>query len=281
MLLRSPDRTASLKTRAVVIALLFLSFLVTYPSVWAVLNSLKTSAETAANPGGLPSGLYIDNYVEAWVRGRFGEYLLNSIIIAAPTVVAVLVISVLSGYAFAHLNFRGKSLLYGYVVAGLSIPFVVIIIPLFFQMRSFGLLNTHWAVILPQIAIILPFGVVLTRNFMLDVPAALLEAGIMDGCNRLRLLISIVVPTIRPALTSLMVFSFMWTWNQLFLPMVMITRTELRPLPVGLTYFQGQYGTNIPVIAAAAIIASVPVVVMYFLFQRQFVRGLTLGAVKG
>lgn len=278
---RSYDAMNRTKSRFVVAALLFLSFLVTYPSAWAVLNSLKTSAETASNPGGLPSRIYLDNYIEAWVRGRFGEYMLNSVIIAVPTVTAVLVISVLAGYAFAHLQFRGKNIIYGYVVAGLSVPFVVMIIPLFFQMRSFGLLNTHWAVILPQIAIILPFGAVLTRNFMLDVPSALLEAGTMDGCNRLRLLTDIVVPTIRPALSSLVVFSFMWTWNQLFLPMVMITRTELRPLPVGLTYFQGQYGTNIPVVAAAAIIASVPVVVMYFLFQRQFVRGLTLGAIKG
>jgi ABC-type glycerol-3-phosphate transport system permease component len=270
-----------MRTRIVTLLLLILTFVVTYPSIWAVMNSLKTAADRMANPAGLPRTLDFDNYVEAWVKGQFGKYMLNSVIISIPSVVAVLILSVLAGYAFAHFKFRGKDILYGYVVAGLSVPFVVIIIPLFFEMRDFGLLNTHLAVILPQVAIILPFGVVLTRNFMLDVPTELLEAGIMDGCGELRVLTAIVLPVIRPALSSLVVFSFMWTWNQLFLPMVMITQTELRPLPVGLTYFQGQYGTNIPVIAAAAIIASLPVVVMYWLFQRQFVRGLTLGAVKG
>ena len=158
---------------------------------------------------------------------------------------------------------------------------VVIIIPLFFQMRSFGLLNTYWSVILPQIAIILPFGTVLTRNFMLDVPGSLLDAGTIDGCNSWQLLWLVIVPCIRPALASLVIFSFMWTWNQLFLPMVMITDTDLRPLPVGLTYFQGQFGTNVPVLAAAAIVASLPVVIMYLLFQRHFIRGLTVGAIKG
>ena len=269
------------RSRFAIPALLVLSVLVTYPSAWALINSLKSSAELANNPLGLPVSLAFANYLEAWVRGRFGIYMLNSFMIALPTVAAVLVLSVLAGYAFAHLKFRGKMVLYLYVVAGLAIPFVVIIIPLFFQMRSFGLLNTHWSVILPQIAIILPFGTVLTRNFMLDVPRSLLDAGTIDGCNSWQLLWLVIVPCIRPALASLVIFSFMWTWNQLFLPMVMITDTDLRPLPVGLTYFQGQFGTNVPVLAAAAIVASLPVVIMYLLFQRQFIRGLTVGAIKG
>lgn len=269
------------RSRLAIVALLVLSILVTYPSAWALINSLKTSAELANNPLGLPASLAFANYLEAWVQGRFGIYMLNSFIIALPTVAGVLLISVLAGYAFAHLKFRGKMVLYLYVVAGLAIPFVVIIIPLFFQMRSFGLLNTHWSVILPQIAIILPFGTVLTRNFMLDVPRSLLDAGTIDGCNSWQLLWLVIVPCIRPALASLVIFSFMWTWNQLFLPMVMITDSDLRPLPVGLTYFQGQFGTNVPVLAAAAIVASLPVVIMYLLFQRHFIRGLTVGAVKG
>ena len=279
---RDPSRTApALQLRIATTGLLVLTVLVTYPSAWALINSLKTSAELARGPLALPTTLALSNYVEAWVQGQFGLYMLNSFVIALPTVAAVLVISVLAGYAFAHLRFRGKTILYLYVVAGLAIPFVVIIIPLFFQMRSFGLLNTHWSVILPQIAIILPFGTVLTRNFMLDVPRSLLDAGTIDGCNSLQLLWHVVVPSIRPALASLVIFSFMWTWNQLFLPMVMLTDTDLRPLPVGLTYFQGQFGTNVPVLAAAAIVASLPVVLMYLLFQRQFIRGMTVGAIKG
>lgn len=272
---------ATLRSSIAIVVLLILAAAVTFPSAWAVINSLKTSAELANNPLGLPSTPTFSNYAEAWVQARFGTYMLNSFIIAIPTVICVVIISTLGGYAFAHFEFVGKNVLYLYVVAGLAIPFVVIIIPLYFQMRAFGLLNTHVSVILPQIAAILPFGTVLTRNFMLEIPRSLLDAGTIDGCNSFQLLTNIVVPSIWPALTSLMVFSFMWTWNQLFLPMVMLTDSTLRPLPVGLTYFQGQYGTNIPVLAAAAIMASLPVVIMYLLLQRQFVHGLTAGGVKG
>lgn len=270
-----------MKTKIAFVIVLILTIAVLYPAAWAVINSLKSSRDLAVNPMGLPSTLQVENYALAWTQGNLGRYMLNSAIIALPTVTAVLAVSVLAGFAFAHLRFVGRTISYLYVVAGLAIPIVVVIIPLFFQMRTLGLLNTYWSVILPQIAIILPFGTLLTRSFMLDIPQSMLDAGIIDGCNSLQLLRFIVVPAIGPALSSLVIFSFMWTWNQLFLPMVMISSSRYRPIPVGLTYFQGNFGTNIPVLAAAAVIASIPVVVVYVMFQRQFIRGLTVGAVKG
>jgi raffinose/stachyose/melibiose transport system permease protein len=263
------------------VLLLLITGMVLYPMVWAVINSLKSSRELAMDPMGLPTSLRVENYVEAWTQGNMARYMWNSVVIALPTVAAVLTVSVLGGYAFAQLTFAGRNSMYLYVVAGLAIPFVVIIIPLYFQMRTLGLLNSYWSVILPQVAIILPFGTLLARSFMVDIPRSVLDAGIIDGCNSFQLLRHIVVPAIGPALSSLAIFAFMWTWNQLFLPMVMITQSAYRPIPVGLTYFQTNYGMNIPVVAAGAVIASLPVVLVYMAFQRHFIRGLTVGAVKG
>jgi ABC-type glycerol-3-phosphate transport system permease component len=195
--------------------------------------------------------------------------------------VGVLVLCILSGFAFAFYKFHGKTALYIYVVAGLSIPFYTIIIPLYFQLRTLNLLNTHWAVIIPQTAITLPFGVLLMRSFMLSIDRAFIEAAQIDGCAPMRLLSWIIVPMSTPAISSLLIFTFMWTWNNLFLPMVVITKSELRTIPLGLTFFQGEYSTEVTLLCATAVVSSLPVLLTYLLFQGQFIRGITAGGIRG
>jgi raffinose/stachyose/melibiose transport system permease protein len=178
------------------------------------------------------------------------------------------------------MKFRGRDIAFGIILAGLAIPLDILIIPLFYQLLDMELLNTHWAVILPTAAKIIPFGVLLLRSFMEELPSEILDAGKIDGCSTLQLLRHVVVPLSGPCLTSLLVFTFMWTWNMFFLPVVMIQEDSMRTLPIGLNYFQGKHTQHIPLLMAGATISSVPIVVIYMIFQRQFIKGIVAGAVK-
>ncbi len=279
-MVRQPGLRQSLYGILVTVLLAALAIIVMYPFLWTIINSLKSGQDFALNTLGMPARLVWKNYRDAWVVASIGLYTLNSIIVAVPTVLTVIALSVLAAYSFAYLEFRFKMIFYIYIIAGFAIPLEVVIIPLFFQMRDLRMLNTYWSVIAPQIALLLPFGVLIMRSFMLNVDKAIIDAARIDGCGSLRLLLSVVVPCIIPAITSLLIFTFMWTWNSLFLPMVMITKNQLRTIPLGLTYFQGQFGTNVTLLSAAAVMACLPVVVIYLIFQGQFIRGITAGAVK-
>jgi raffinose/stachyose/melibiose transport system permease protein len=241
---------------------------------------VKSQKELAHNPLGLPAAWQWGNFAEAWMRGHFSTYFFNSIVVAIPTVALVLICSTLAAYAFSLMKFRGKNLLFTIFLVGLTIPLSILIIPLFYDLLALGLLNTYWAMIFPQVAKTLPFGILLLRSFMEDFPAEILDAAKIDGCSTWGLLSRVVVPISAPALTSLLVFTFMWTWNQFVLPVVLIQVDEMRTLPVGLNYFQGRFVTDTPIMMAGAIITVFPIVLLYMFFQRQFIKGITAGAFK-
>ena len=188
--------------------------------------------------------------------------------------------STLGAYAFARGAFAGKKILFALFIVGLTIPLDILVIPLFFDILSLGILNTIWALVLPQIAIGIPFGILLLRSFMEDLPEEVFEAAKLDDCSTFKTLIYIVVPLTRPALVTLLVFNFMWTWNQFLLPTVMIQTDSARTLPVGLNYFQGRFATDVPLLMAGATIAFLPIVLVYIVFQRQFIKGITAGAFR-
>lgn len=271
--------TAQGKLGGTVLAV-FLSLFVLVPFSWAFLSALKSSQDLAFNPLGLPQEWLWENFVVAWERGRFGTYLVNSVIVAVPTVLLVLVLSTLAAYGFSQFKFRANNILLSIFLLGLTIPLSILVIPLFYDLLAFKLINTYWALILPQVAKTLPFGIVLLKSFMDDFPEEILDAARIDGCSRFRMLISIIVPLSVPALSSLLVLSFMWSWNQFILPQVMIRDEALRTLPQGLSFFQGSYAQDVPRLMAGATISFVPVVIVYLIFQRQFIKGLTAGAMK-
>ena len=185
-----------------------------------------------------------------------------------------------AAYAFAVRRFRGSTALFALLMVGLTVPLDILIIPLYYEMLDFHILNTLWALILPQVAMSLPFGILLLRAFIQDLPRALLEAARIDGCSEWRLLIHIVIPLCRPPLLSLLVFVFMWTWNQFLLPLVLTQSDSARTIPIGLSVFQGRYVTELPLLMAGVTIAFVPVVVVYVFFQRHIINGITAGALK-
>jgi raffinose/stachyose/melibiose transport system permease protein len=262
------------------LGLAVLSLSVLFPFYLVLVTALKSDNRVLQNPLGLPDTWNWGVFHDAWQQGHFGSYFMNSVYVAVPVVVAVLAGSLMTAYAFATMRFRGRGILFAILIAGLTIPLEIIVTPLFYEMLHLGLLDSLWALILPQIAINLPFGVLLMRAFIGDLPRDLLDAGRMDGCGQFRLLTRVVLPLSRPALLSLLVFTFMWTWNQFLLPLIMVQSDSARTLPIGLRYFQGRYSSDLPLMMAGVTITFIPIMIVYLVFQRQIIRGITTGAGK-
>ena len=260
--------------------LIFFAIISLYPILVTWFTALRPAKESQQDPFGLPWPPIWENVANAWVKGRFGDYLMNSVIIAVPTVIGVVVLSALAGYGIARFRFPGRALAFGAILLGLTIPFQSVMIPLYYQLLQMGLLGSYWAVILPGIAFGLPFGVFLMAAFFEDLPKELHEAARVDGCSELRIFWSVMLPLAKPAVSTLIVFQFMRTWNEFLMPLLYLQDEAKRPIPLGLMFFQGTYTKDIGLIAAGVTLATVPVIIVYLLFQRQFVRGLTAGAVK-
>ncbi|GAA1488837.1 carbohydrate ABC transporter permease [Brachybacterium sacelli] len=242
---------------------------------------ILTILATALSPQiGEAPGLHLGNFVEAWQVGGFGRSLGNSLIVAALVVTSAVVLSVLSGYAFGTMRFRGATVLFYVFLLGLMIPTEATVIPLFFDLRTLGLTDTYAAIALPQIAQSVAFGTFWLRAQFRTLPTSLLEAAALDGAGPMRTLRSVVVPASVPALTTLVVLAFMWTWNEFLIALVMAPGGSLRTAPLGLSNFQGQYTAELALLSAGAVIVALPMVIMFLFLQRHFIRGMLEGAVK-
>lgn len=251
------------------------------PVLWVVVTSLKTNQELVRNgPLAAPQALRFDNYIEAWGAARFSSYFVNSLLIAALTVGGIVLFSVLISYSLCYLKFHGKKLINSLIIFGLLIPFELIMIPLFYNVKNWGIMNTHAAVILPQIALWLAFSVFLIKSFMREIPISLVESARIDGAGEYRTLFSIVTPMIKPAVISIIIFNLISSWNNFMLPTIMISNDKLRTVPLGLNAFRTKYSMDVALTAAAAMIIAAPVIVMYLIFQRRLITGLVVGAVK-
>jgi len=251
------------------------------PILGIVLSAFKTNQEIAKGPFSLPARLSFDNFVGAWTAGHFNNYFRSSVIVSTVTVAVSVFLSILLGYAFGILSFPGQNLIYGVLLIGFMVPFEAVVIPLYHFLNRLGLVNTYWALILPQIGQSISFGTLWMTSFFRTAPQELVDASAMDGCNRWQTLWHVLWPLARPAVLTLVVLFFMWTWNEFLLALIMVQDDRLRTLPVGLAFFQGRYVADIPRMAAGSIIVAGPIVLVYILFQRYFIRGLLGGAIKG
>ena len=258
-----------------------LSLVVIFPLVWVIATSLKDRADIIRNPLGPPAVYQWSNYADAWHEGNFGVYFVNSILVVIPTAAGVVALSLLAAYAFAIFRFRGKNALFTFFLIGLTVPLGILVIPIFYQMVSLKLVNNLWALILPQTAVGLPFAILLLRGFISELPREILDAGRIDGCSNWGILRFIVLPLSRPALLSVMIFNIVWVWNQFLLPVVLIQKASARTLPQGLSVFMGRYGADFGLLMAGATISFIPVVIVYAIFQRQFIKGIAAGALSG
>lgn len=243
---------------------------------------------TALHPAGTyPSGLewpkvmHWENFVTAFQSAKMGKLLWSSVLIVIGVVPVSIFISTLAGFALGHLRPPGGRVIFVVFVLGLTLPFQGVIVPLYFQMRDFGLLNTRWAIILPLIGLYMPFAVMWMRAHFVNMPTELSEAARMDGANTWKLFTSIHLPLSMPALSSLAILLFLWTWNQFLLAVVLVDDATMRTMAGALGAFQGQYGTDIPLLCAGSLLILTPTLIVFLVFQRKFVSALLQGAVKG
>jgi raffinose/stachyose/melibiose transport system permease protein len=257
----------------------FFALVALVPLVGIVLTALRPAGDLVTGFG-IPDALDLENFRQAWEQGGLGRALVNSAIITAATVVISTVLSVLAGYAFGTMRFRGRTALFYLFIVGLVMPFEATIVPLYYDLRQVGLAGTYWSVILPVSALNVAFGTFWMRAFFLASPRSIVEAARMDGASSLAILWRILLPFGRPAVLTLIVLLVLYTWNDFFLSLVMLSDPALQTAPVRLALFQTQHSQDIPGLAAAAVIVSLPVLLIYVVLQRQFIRGMLGGAVK-
>lgn len=251
-----------------------------YPVVGIVSVALHDPA--SYQPGlSLPTSFDLTNIERVWRDGHFSSYMRSSAIVSASVIALATPLSIAAGYAFAAMKFRGRDLLFAVFLLGLIIPSETIVIPLYYDLRSLNLIDTYLSLVLPEAALLLAFGTYWMRTFFRSVPRSLFDAARVDGAPTHRVLIHVLLPIARPAILTMVVLYFLWSWNEFLLPLVMISADDLRTAPLGLGFLQGQRSSDVPGLAAGALILSLPVIVVYALLQRHFVRGMLSGAAKG
>ncbi|MEW5816493.1 MAG: carbohydrate ABC transporter permease [Spirochaetota bacterium] len=273
-------RHINLSTLVIDILAIILALFVLIPFFWVFVTAFKTVQETTINPLGLPREWRWENFPEAWQKANMFRLYINSILVAVPVVLACLMLSTLAGYAFAKMRWKGREFWFIVFVMGLAIPETVLIIPLYFEMNALGLTGNLLGLILAESAGSLSFGILIARAFIADISNEIMDAGRMEGCTRAGILWHIIIPLTKPALLTLLIFNFMWSWNAYLLPLVLVQKQKLQTLPLGLQIFAGRWITNYPMTMAATIIGILPIVIVYVIFQRQFIQGLSAGAFK-
>ncbi|MBD2728062.1 carbohydrate ABC transporter permease [Nostoc sp. FACHB-892] len=258
------------------VVLLLGAFIVLLPLFVVFLTSFEP---TAASPENLCKNNWsLANYRVAWQQGKFLLAFANSTLVAIAVTAFQIVTSASAGYALARLKFRGRQALLLVVLATLVIPFQLLVIPIFLVLKWGHLINTYGALILPTA--VNGFGIFLLRQYFQTIPVELEEAAAIDGANRLQILWRVMLPLARPALVTLFLFTFIGEWNDLFKPLVFTTRPELRTVQLALAEFQEQFTNNWPLMMAAVTIATVPVMVLFLIGQRQFIQGIAATGIK-
>jgi raffinose/stachyose/melibiose transport system permease protein len=251
-----------------------------YPILSIVLLALQRRSDLVTGFA-IPDHVSFDTFSQAWDLGGFNHGLVNSLIVAGTVAVATAVLSTLAGYAFGSMRFRGNNALFYLLLIGLIFPYEATVIPLYYVFRDVGLTDSLWALILPQIGLSVPFGTFWMRAFFRSTPGALVEASRLDGASSFATLMRVLLPQAWPAITTMIVLVFMWTWNEFLLALVMIQSDSLRTAPLGLALFAGANRYSDPTLtAAAAVLVALPIVVVYIFLQRTFIREMFAGSVK-
>jgi ABC-type glycerol-3-phosphate transport system permease component len=263
------------------VALVLFALVTLFPVILVVSSTLKSSRDVRVNPFGLFTSFSTENLSTAWTVGNFDAYLLNSILLSVPSTLIVVVLSTTAGYAFARLPFPGRTPAFYLVVFGLLVPFFAYMIPLYFQMRSMGLLDSLVGVNLVLATTQLSFGTWFMRAFFTDLPGELEQAARVDGASEFQIFLRIMLPLVTSGMGALAVFTFLQQWNNFLVPLLYMPGGEYRPLTLGLYLFIGGRSVDIGPLAAGTLITILPVVVLYVALQRQVTQGFLSGAVKG
>lgn len=260
---------------------IFIALLVLVPLGVAVLGGFKTNVDLVTSPFSWPDPFQLDNYTAVLNSAFFWTQLRNSTFVMLMTALGVVVLASMPAYVFARIPFPGREALFAFFTLGLLFPLAVAILPLYITVRQIGLVDTHWGVILPQIAFGLPGNILILRGFFAAIPRELEEAAAIDGCGYFGFFWRMLLPLARPALAAVVVLTMVASWNNFFLPLLVLNNEKLYTLPLGIMQFQGQFGTDWARVLAFISLALIPTLIFYLLAERHIVSGLTTGAIKG
>lgn len=270
-----PSRIQAIRVALAIAVVLVLMF----PIYWMLRTSVASQAELSDFPVPLwPRDWLLLNYVTPWQDWPFARWLTNSVVIATASVVLTLVINLCAGYAFAKLRFPGRNLLFLLILSTLMVPVQVIMVPQFQIVVDLDLLNNVGGVILPRLAE--AFGLFMARQFFVSIPDELIEAGQIDGASHLRVFWSIVLPLSKPLIAVLVIFTFMWRWNEFAWPLIVLTDAESYTLPVGLQFLIQQFGNDYGPLLAMSFVSMLPMLIVFGFFQRFFVEGVARTGIK-
>ena len=258
--------------------LLPLALLMLTPLVWMVVTAVSTNEEARQFPPVLPTSIQWSNFSDVWTGSPFGRWLVNTAIVSVLVVISNLILCSLAGYAFARLRFRGSGLAFMLLLATLMVPFQVVLIPTLLIVKSFGLIDTLGALIVPNL--VTAFGIFMMRQFFLALPPDLEEAGRIDGASRLGVFLKILVPLMGPPLATLAVLTFLSIWNDFLWPLVAIQNPDNMTMQLGLSTFQGAHLTDWPLLMAATLMSQLPVIILFLVGQRMFVRSIASSGIK-
>ncbi|GAA0944396.1 carbohydrate ABC transporter permease [Pseudonocardia zijingensis] len=252
------------------------------PLLWAVLTSFKSDREIFLNPWGLPSEWHFENFVRAWTSANIGRYFINSAIVVCSAVVLVMLLGAMVSYVLARYEFRGRNLIYYTLIAGMTFPLFLALVPLFFVVQNLGLLDTYHGLVLVYTAYALPFTVFFLTSFFRTLPGELVEAAMLDGCSHAGAFFRIMLPLARPGIISVGILNFFGLWNQFLLPLVLMRDQERYVLSQGLAVLTANQGyrSDWSALFAGLVIAVLPVLAVYVTFQRRIQEGLGTGALK-
>jgi raffinose/stachyose/melibiose transport system permease protein len=252
-----------------------------YPVVLMVLTAFKPTPEIFRNPFGLPESWSLDTFRSVWTRAKFGLYLRNSLLITGASALLLLATAAPAAYALARYSFRLRPVLFLFFLAGIMIPIRLGILPLYLLMRDLGLLDTPFSLILTYAASGMPMSVFLLSVFFRNLPRELEDAARIDGCNEVQIFWRIMLPLVRPGLAAVVIVNVVPWWNDFFFPLLFIQSDTWKTIPLGMQIFFGQHLVNWSLVFSGMVLASLPLLIIYLLMSRQFIAGLTAGAVKG
>jgi ABC-type glycerol-3-phosphate transport system permease component len=263
------------------ILLLIGAFLCVFPFFWMAITSLKTAPEIQRVPLQIAPDHWgnLSNYTEVFKRAPFLRFMLNSAIVASIAAVSSLVVSSLAGFGFAKYHFPGRDAFFLAIVGILMVPFQSIVVPLYTWVNRLGLIDTYMGIVAPDLVSV--FGIFLMRQAIEMIPNDYIDAARIDGCSELRIFFSVILPSVKPAMATLLIIKFMWNWNEFFWPLVVINSAKMKVVTMGLMSFTNMYFIEYNLLTAAAVISILPIVLIFLTLQRWVVQAVVMSGLKG
>ena len=261
----------------------FYAFISLYPLIWMLFYSFKNNEEIfVSNPFGFPTVLRVGNYIKAWTQYNVPAYFVNSLIVSIGTVALTIICALFFSYSTSRMRWKGRTMARIYLSMGMFIPIQAILIPVARTVKGLNIMDSRWGLILPYTAINLAFATLVFYGFFKELPIELEEAACIDGANIYQTFFRIIVPLVKPATATLIIYVFLNAWNEFILANILVINVKLKTLPLGVLFFQGQFTTDWGAMGATMVIASIPTVFLYIIFSEQVEKSMTIGgAIKG